>query len=388
MTETALRADLSLGLPFLGSPPSGGDDTASLRADLAAALAAGEPLILSGGTYLLSGRLVPTLSGAIRGMGKHLTTLKWADGAGTMPGADTQGNGSGLIHLDSVSSFDVTDLTIDCNAANNTGSTNGIYVTNLGGTNPSDLTFERLHIKDTEAVTPGEFGNGIRIVSAGERFTVRNCEFSGHSATTAMQFSAGPKRITVVENVVYGGCKNGIDFSTGEQITCSKNHIYDLLDVGGMNTAIMVTNASRVVMNDNVVSNCRNGIAGSGGTLVVQGNILEGASTAGGTAIAIENTIAGQFRTVGSNYINGFAVGVRLGGAEYSTVVGGVINNCPVGIDLTGSATGNEIDAVLIRLASTAAVRLGASTANNRVRVRAVDGSAAVSDSGTANTVS
>ncbi len=365
-----------------------GDDTAGLAAALAASVASGDPLSLRGasaGSFRTTAILVPTGPGMIRGAGIGRTIIKWADGAGSMPGSNAQGLGSGLVKLVDINGFDIRDLTLDCNPAGNSGSnTNSVYI--LGG---STLTVERVHCKGSGGAI-GEYGNGIRVSSgtaAAERVRVIQSEFSGHDSTGAMQFSGGPKRCAIVDNDVYGGCKNGIDWSTGDYNTCSHNRIRELLDVGGSNTGISFTNGSRMVVMGNVIQDARNGIQGSGGSVSIAENFIEGKDTSGGTGIRITGTVAGQFRSLGSNYIVTYAVGIAFDGVVYSSIVGGVINNCPVGLDFANAAAGNYTEGVVIRLATTTGARLAAASSGNKGKVMLVDGSVAVSDAGTGNTV-
>lgn len=353
------------------------------------ALSSGGRLVLSEGTFYCTAILTLYSNQVIVGQGKYRTTLKWANGAGAMAGSGGAAtDGHGLLFIDSLTNVEIRDLGVDCNYANQSPTTcnsNGIYIHGPS----SNVWVQFCFIQGANAGSNGDFGNGVRISALNQgnkcdRIHIDFNEFYNILASNAVQFSMFPEHCSANFNSVRS-CTHGIDWSTGSFNECNNNIVQDLL--ASSSVALGMNYCNESTMNGNVTENCGIGISGHCYRNTIVGNILLGINTSTGQGINITNDGTGQ-NTITGNRISTFASAMKLDSNSHSNVISSnQIRNCPIGIDLVGDNDRCLITGNRIQDASTASIRLGASTTKNYVIGNHIGSSAAIADTGTGNDV-
>ena len=367
------------------------DDTAEIQAALDAAQGNGAGVVyVPEGTYLITDELDIYANTVLQGAGRYISTLKWGDAAGAMPGTGgASSDGRGLLNIRGVDNIVVRNLGIDCNEDNQspvTTNTNGIYIWEA-----DDIWIVNNYVQNVNAGSNGDMGNGVRInatdAAAGcQKVHVDWNHFTNINASNPIQMSMFPDFSSTNGNMVESST-HGIDWSTGTFGQCSFNTIREI-NSSGSNIAIGMTYATFMEIVGNVIENSSNGIYGHLQDATISGNFIQGKDTSTGAGIDIQGDSLGR-NTISGNFITRLAIGIKTAGAgTNSTIVGNTITSSPIGIDLTGSSTQDLISGNAIKDATTNAIRLGASTDYINVIGNQTQGSSgAILNSGGSNTI-
>ncbi|WP_431231466.1 glycosyl hydrolase family 28-related protein [Mycolicibacterium psychrotolerans] len=162
-------ASFAQGLPWSGQQKGGG------------------VIVLPPGTLLHSGITLHT-GCYLRGAGMLVTTLKLKDGANThaVRGFTSPGGAT-----PNARAFGASDLTIECNGANQVGLWNGVHlqtVANTGEPNPDDMHSQWENVWIRNATDTGFFAYGAKGINRCYNVLASNCGYNGFQTGKDSQF--------------------------------------------------------------------------------------------------------------------------------------------------------------------------------------------------------
>lgn len=349
------------------------DDTAAVQAAITAA-AGNRTLVISGGTYLVSGLTVPSNS-RILGAGG---TLELANGS----------NNALLEITNGSTNVEITGLILDGNSVNNTGTPADTGLLNVDSTNVSSTS----NVRISKCRISDAYRDGIAIHDGASEITVDSCEIDTTdqgSGINAAPSSATVTQSTLSRNTISAAGASGIK-AVGNIIECSivENHVSNSNDLG-----IQASNYlnSDLTIRGNIVDTTVNfsGIWFSGQQVKVLDNTVLDAKTAGifcqnsGDTSQINNycTVSrntvdcGTFGTAGlllENFKSGIIEhNVLRNGSSYgislNPLVGSACDSCVI--------AGNRIDSF-----SDHSIYLRVDTTNTCVTGNAIVGDAGAGD--------
>lgn len=309
------------------------DDAASIKS----AMANASPINFSDATYATSDVLTVLSNQIIYGAGKYKTTIKLIGN----PSSFTK-----LFQGDSISNFEMRDLTIDLDISNNTHSIAAILLNfSSGGT---DINIHDLRIPESKNA-------GIWIDKT-TRLSIRDNEISNTVNDTIRTGSGNEvdisrNKLTGLDNLA--GEQRAIICGSSNNVTVNNNIIEDVPDgdSGATRFVFDFGGATKVTCTGNVASNC-GAIADleAGSTdISITGNIFGGRTTDVPQNWGIYCINDGAQRiTIADNTFTGFYHAIRCEAGDFYTISGNIITSCFGGGITTVNVGGTEADHVIV----------------------------------------